>query len=411
MDPAEGAGGDSIVLTGTHLGETTDVLFGISRGWNGKPTADDWYWGMHKPALFRIVSERTLEVVVPDFIRWNAEAIVVVVGRDGVTVTSPATADVVRTPLDLNDAVPATELRSPLVRVLRRGMSLQTRQVTAIDQGAVVKLQTDSPFAFVKSGGTLQEARFVGAVFLEKGAVLESQWPSQEGIDDVRCNVSEICISEGVGPFVYRRRPAVPAGVQAPPEISGVSPLISQPAGVVVVRGQHLASTKEVWFKQIGGKFLRAEFDIVSAAEVRLEVPDMYPAECQILLLTAHGLAVAAGPFGPAPATANGIVEISQPASDARKLKGAVLVVQPSGALEAADQDSVILIKAGGKLAPELESRSMFYEKHPDFDLPEINPNLQQVRREVETINVFPIKRCLDVSRIQLSTWEAEGKD
>jgi hypothetical protein len=82
LDPAEGYVGQKFKIVGDHLAKTRSIKF---------------YFGhTSRIAPFRVLSEKELEVTVPENAQRPAEAILVLDHPDGVTVTCPAIETVVR---------------------------------------------------------------------------------------------------------------------------------------------------------------------------------------------------------------------------------------------------------------------------------------------------------------------------
>ena len=301
INPTVGVPGQKIRLTGEHFGRAKKVLFAVG-------------YVSHEAEFF-IVSDTELEVTVPEFYRVERsfEASIAVVNSSGVSVTCPATADVIR------DSV--RFINGNFLHVMDGGDVEDARTITVIEDGGIVTRVYGAAWIFVRSRGMLGKADYAGTVFYEPGARLGPSItiPGKNDWDRTvvaAIPVSVIQVAEGIGPFTYQSvsSPASQQISQEPPKVTHLKPSRVTPGSIVTVTGRGLTGTKNVWIAGGYGEPLPAGFQVFSDESLKFEVPHPHQAEhskfCAILS-TPRGTTIAASqeiivhPHGPEPTPKN----------------------------------------------------------------------------------------------------------
>lgn len=342
MAPLQGAAGQPIRLDGENLLGTRAVFFVVGRDM--------------KRAVFRVISAKQVDVTAPDFYRSGADAILVLLTRDGVTVACPASDEVV--------SVERSHSRGEILHVLREGLVHNARPTVAVvEAGGIVQSISNATLVFVKAGGIVARTDSIGAVFQESGASVGTG-PSSSSRGTIHFPIAAIRVSESIGPFRYANAPpalanAAPSG---PPRVTQIAPLIATPGDIVTIRGSGFMGTTDVLIPS-GNHAVSTGFRVMSDRELTFEVPTVQHAPTAVIVINRRGLTIAV-PRSPIMNPRTGAVfmltrvtqgEIYNSPSGSRLLlieKGGVVV----------QGGSVYLVKKGGGLAaPRLRGQA-FYE-------------------------------------------------
>jgi hypothetical protein len=346
IDPESGPAGTPIRVSGKGLSSTGRVLFAVGR--------------TIRRAQFKVVSDREIEVLAPEYYRSGEAATIVVFARQGAAVAMPATVQTVRSPVQGADAAQTGE---SFFHVLDGGILNEAHGVAVIEPGGVVVQSSEPPMQFVKRGGTLLAFRNGnGIVFYEPDAQL--------GPGVVRPNrpapvtlvrVPEITACAGVGPFRFVSA-AVPDLARAravPPVIRGLSSRSAPAGAILTVTGEGFARAIDVRFLGPTGGSRSAGFRVVSDRELRVEVPDADDKTSPQLLavLTSQGLAVTV----PRNKTVRPAVA-AQFRRNAARLPAAVLWISAGDVIGAVASQSIIISPGG--MATQAEANRVYFVQH-----------------------------------------------
>jgi hypothetical protein len=360
LDPAHGPAGTVVTVTGKGLSRTGRVAFAVGR--------------TVKPARFKVVSDRELEVIAPEYYRPEASATLAVFTPAGAAVAMPATGQTIRTSVrGQNPGEPGASF----YHVLDGGIVVSAGSVAVIEAGGVVEQGTTPGMQFVKRGGTLVDYENPsGIVFFEPGAVFGPKIrQSRQPLTFIE--VPSISVSPGVGPFVYEAPPRPDPGdaPAEPPTIRAIDPIEAPPGGIVTLRGRGLARTTSVQCVEPLGAPRPAGFRIVSDTELRVEVPDeaARPGPQLLMVQGTEGVTVtvprdrmvrAAFPprrGGPSPS--------DQPfywlgPGDIAEMGGsATIFVEDGGLLTRAGGSCLVFVRRGGRIADRVgASNGLYYE-------------------------------------------------
>jgi hypothetical protein len=281
MEPESGPAGTPIQLKGTGLLTTGRVVFAVGR--------------TISRARFKVVSDRELGLIAPDYYRSGAAATVAVFTEHGAAVAMPAAVQTVRSPVQGTNVA---ETGESFFHVLDGGIVNNAGSVAVIEQGGVVVQSGNSAMQFVKKGGTLLEFHNRnGIVFYETGArlgpgVVIPNRPAPVAL----VRVPEITACPGVGPFrfVAAAIPDLSNAPAGPPVIRGLSSRSAPAGAVLTLTGSGFAKAIEVSFLGPTGASRSAGFRVISDRELRVEVPeaDATTTPQIITVLTSRGLAV-----------------------------------------------------------------------------------------------------------------------
>lgn len=392
IEPGEGQPGQTIRLTGEHLQGTRAVLFSVGL--------------IGKQATFQIISETELDVIAPEFYSAGSgpEAIIVVAGADGVTVTSPVTAEMVRKQAE------RPGLTTSFVHVLRGGLLESASHVTVIEDGGVVGEIRGAPFAFIKSGGALGKAYSVGALFHEKGAALAADVLQKYGPLEtvapgtqrrtVGILVSAIRVSAGVGPFIYQnpRTSAALAEAIEIPEVAHIDPVQAPPGGIVTLYGRGFSGTTDVLLAGDTCVGVKAGFHVVSDNALTFQIPEIRPGHCDVLVMNARGLTLAyslsrrlSGRAGIGSA-GNPVIRVPMSGVYNKAEAGQKFLVERGGVVINSGGGCLFLVKSGGALASESVGQ-VFYE--PEAAVPNWN---KAFLRMVPEIHISSLSKGLEIT-------------
>src|SRR5262245_60639904 len=128
IEPESGPAGTPIHLSGKGLSSTGRVLFAVGR--------------TIRRAEFKVVSDREIDVLAPEYYRSGAAATVVVFTRQGAAVAMPATVQTVRSPVQGADVA---ETGESFFHVLDGGILNEAHSVAVIEPGGVVVQSSEPP--------------------------------------------------------------------------------------------------------------------------------------------------------------------------------------------------------------------------------------------------------------------------
>ncbi len=241
ITPESGPAGSEVRIKGRGLNGTKHVLFAVG--------------GTAKTARFRVLSDKELQVVTPEYYRRGAAATVAVIGPTGLAVAMPAAVQMIRSG---SAATSADEPGAGFFHVLRGGRVPTAESVALIENGGVVERSRTPAMQLVKSRGVLMDfSNPNGIVFYEREAVLGPGMFNPSHTQAQRFfHVQRITASPGVGPFIYQGVPRPDtAGIPAlPPGIEAVDPPAAAAGDIINLKGQGFARTTEVLFMNNNGQ-------------------------------------------------------------------------------------------------------------------------------------------------------------
>ena len=388
--PMSACVGEKIKIVGDHLKKTVSVAFLVGHTLR------------HAKVLAR--SETELEVIVPEFYRPGAEAVILLGHTDGMAITCPTTEIVVR---DNSPRIPheTAKPKVQLLHVIQGGVLPQTKLLTIIEQGGIVDYVHRSPLVVVKKGGMLVEGgrshsdqhRALNVLY-ETGARLGPEFFAPNPYwSVVACR--EITVAEGIGPFVFLPAPVGEDLKEStiPPEITGFSPTRLHPGDILTVRGKGFAGTTEVQLLPHAGASLG--FSIESDNVLKIDTPDGYMGnQHELLILNSRGLTVTRTPQ--LPQVGQLISPIARSPHFVTVTDGTVLtdvqmnsffhtifLVEPGGVITSRSAHGTFLVKGGGTIVGH--PGSVYYE--PTASIPTSATRAKLVPR----IHVTPLSTSL----------------
>lgn len=258
LSPDEGPAGTRILISGRHLWTTRDVVF--SAGWSVRR------------AKFKVVSDRELEVIAPEFLREGTPATVAIIADRGATVGMPP--DV----LTVDRESRGLRVQAAFYHVEEGGDVPSAAGISLIEAGGVVQQSHAVGMQFVRRGGVLLAfSNGGGVVFHERGAILgpRFQTPGSEESRVRLVSVREIRPSLGVAPFIFRAPEPLPGAASRPPRIVGIRPLFGIYGETITVSGAGFTGTTAVYFSNgLHGSLTPAGFQVVSDQTMKVQVPD-----------------------------------------------------------------------------------------------------------------------------------------
>jgi hypothetical protein len=386
LEPASGRVGQKIRLSGQNLDQVGAVQFAVGY--------------VSKKADFRVVSDAELEVTVPEFYRVESsfEAAITVIGSGGVSVTCPATADVIRESVRFQ--------KSHFLHVLDGGSVEDARCVTVIEPGGIVTRIYGAAWTFVRDGGVLGKADYAGTVFYEEGARLGQtiKHPGKEHWNRTvvaAVKVPRIHVAEGLGPFTYESTSSTAVSKQDP-RITSIQPHRVHPGAIVTITGQGFSGTTNAWLSGDYGTMKPAGFRVVSDEQLKLEVPHMDRCKFSVTLLTGRGATVAVSkevimhPGEPVPEPKNNPPQNFGPLVSVRKGEvadrggGAYLMFVEEGGKVAGASARAFFVKRGGSVTT---SNVAWYFTEEGARVPDkVSP-----RYKVDTVTLSVVKEPLDL--------------
>lgn len=285
IQPDEAAAGDVVRITGDHLGETRDVIFCV-----GATT---------KRASFEVVSDRDLDVVVPDYFLPGRMATVAVITPRGATVGMPPTV------VTVDGSRRQHPQTAPFYHVLEDGILNAAGGVTLVESRGTLRLATTPGLVLLKKEALLDKyTNPLGLVLFEPGAVFGDLFGHYVMNTDeplvTRVPVRSISASLGIEPFLFKAPPQAEGNTTGPPKIQSIVPPVATYGGVISLRGHGFFGTREVLFSNgLHVPVIEAGFQIVSDEELRVVVPDArmpYQWELFIVVVNDEGATVTLPP-------------------------------------------------------------------------------------------------------------------
>lgn len=379
LDPEWGPAGTRIALKGKGLTTTTHVGFAVGR--------------TVKPARFKVVSDRELEVIAPEYYRAQAAATVAVFTRNGATVAMPATTQEIRTSVRGNNP---NEPGAGFYHVLDGGLVTYAGSVALIEGGGTVE-RAIAGMQFVKRGGTLVGVDNAnGIVFYEQGAIFGPRF-ARSSIPLTFIRVASISGSPGVGPFVYEHvLNADPGHAPAvPPQIRSIEPRAAAAGDIITVHGRGFARTFLVQCIEKYSGPRQVGFRVISDDTLKVEVPDnvLRPGPQLLIVQSTEGLTVTVpqdSTIRPAMlrhgSNPDGFYWIG-PGDIADRMGGASAVfVEGDGLLDRMGGGRIVFVKRGGRVADSGSAPAAFYYE-PGAVVPE---HLKGRRNAAEVPHIVP---------------------
>jgi hypothetical protein len=339
LNPSEGPAGTPIKITGTGFERTKYVLFAAGR--------------TGQQAKFKVLSDTELEVTAPTWLQPGTTATPIVVGPNGATVGMPASV------LEVDHRRRGGNNEATFYRVSSGGMLESTSQgIIFVEDGGVADAPQKSIICFVKKGGTLLHAdRFPGLAIYEPGANFETG-PQPYNPSTRLMRVPTITISVGVEPFVYVRSDSAVAVAESPPEVQSIGPAKVPIGGVLTLKGKGFAETNEVLFLpgESAKTVLPAEFQIVSDAELNVQVPETLESGARLVIINPLGATLVAAQndvraFRRPPETRkSGRRTAAKNVSRVRASANPVTVVGNGGFVKDSGMQGVYFVEEGGRV-------------------------------------------------------------
>ncbi|HEX5444712.1 MAG TPA: hypothetical protein VFW87_12810 [Pirellulales bacterium] len=276
IQPNEAAAGDVVRITGDDLGETREVIFCV-----GSTT---------KRAAFEVVSDRDVDVVVPDYFLPGRTATVAVVTPRGATVGMPPTV------VTVDGSRRQHPRTAPFYHVLKDGILNAAGGVTLVESRGTLRLATTPGLVLLKKEALLDKyTNPAGLVLFEPGALFGDLFGHYVINTDeplvMRVPVRSISASLGIEPFLFKAPPQADGDATGPPTIQSIAPPVATYGGVISLRGHGFYGTKEVLFSN--GSHVpstTAGFQIVSDEELRVEMPDVrMPYQWELFIVVVNG--------------------------------------------------------------------------------------------------------------------------
>ena len=344
LDPETGPAGTVITLKGKGLELTEHVVFAVGR--------------TVKPARFKVVSDRELEIIAPEYYRPHAAATVAVFTRAGATVAMPATAQTIR---DSTRAAISRDLGASFYHVLDGGIVNDATSVSLIESGGIVEHGTRTGMHFVRRGGMLLDFENPnGIVFHEPGAIFGPEI-GRSRLRLTFIKVSSVSVSPGVGPFTYERIfPPDPGDAPAaPPQIRSIEPHSASAGDIIILHGHGFGRTTSVLAVEGVNRPRPAGFRVVSDDVLKVEVPDESSSLGPQLLvvLGSEGVTITVPRDRMVRAALNnGVTPDHHPfywldSGDIAGLDGGVPVFVKKGGLLTRSGSSLVFVEHGGRIA------------------------------------------------------------
>lgn len=390
LTPSEGAAGDTIRIKGRALRETTLVIFAVGC--------------TSKPAKFKALSDKELEVVVPDYYLPDATATVAVITRAGATVGMPPSA------LRVDGASRPTPGLRTFCHVLKEGVVQAANGVSLIEDGGAVMDSGQAPMHFVKRGGMLDKFNNAAGLIIHEPGALFGKYFQRETMNSYewhlkRIQVPHISGSLGIDPFLFKAPQQTAGAAKAAPRIRSIHPPQASYGDVIALEGLGFLETSQVFF-DIGmgyDEFLPAGFKVVSDRQLRVVVPDQpqpHGAEVVIMVVNPKGMCVTLPPRRRTIHAGNGreMGRVFLPKENGIWFKpggGSIQLVEKG---QRVGDAQLVFAQDGAKISPFVP-RVMFYE--PGADVP-----LTAMKKAK---NIFPVDKItpseMDLFRMKLP-WE-----
>jgi hypothetical protein len=351
LNPETGPAGTVITIKGKGLETTEHVVFAVGR--------------TVKPARFKVVSDRELEVIAPEYYRPLAAATVAVFTRSGATVAMPATAQTIRdSPRSaVSRGAVSRDLGTSFYHVLDGGVVNMATSVSLIESGGIVEFGTRSGMHFVKRGGMLLDFENPnGIIFHEPGAIFGPEI-GRSRLRLTFIKVPSVSVSPGVGPFLYDRiLPPDPGNVPAlPPEIRSIEPQSAAAGDIITLHGHGFSRATSVLAVEGVDRPRSAGFRVVSDTILKVEVPDESSSVGPQLLivLTTEGVTITVPRDRTVRAARNNAITPNHhpfywvDSGDIAELGGGVPVFIKKGGLLTRSGSSLVFVEHGGRLADD----------------------------------------------------------
>lgn len=390
ITPNEGAAGDTIQIKGRALRETTQVIFAVG--------------STSKPAKFKAVSDKELEVVVPDYYLPEASATVAVITRAGATVGMPPSA------VRVDGASRQTPGLRAFCHVLKEGVVQAANGVSLIEDGGAVMDSGQAPMHLVKSGGLLDTFNNAAGLIIHEPGALFGRYFQQETKNSYewhlkRIQVPHISGSLGIDPFLFKAPEQATGAAKTAPHIRSIKPPRASYGDVITLQGQGFLETSRVFFDRGMGhdEFLPAGFKVVSDRLLRVVVPDRsqpHHHEVVVMVVNPKGMSVTLPPRSRTMRTLNSREqgEFFLPKENGIWFKpggGSIQLVEQG---QRVGNANLVFAKNGAKISPFVP-RVMFYE--PEADVP------LTAMKKAE--NIFAVEKIvpseMDLFRMKLP-WE-----
>lgn len=401
LSPDQGPADKPILLRGKHLEGTRRVFFSAGC--------------VVKTARFKVLTDREIEVIAPDFFLEGTEATVAVLTDQGITVGMPPDAETI----DADS--PSTAGSAPFSLVKRGGVIGYVQGISMVEDGGVVQGSTTLVgMHFVQKGGILLGfSNAEGVVFEEPGATLGPAFfnntrplPEQEV---TRVHVPHISVSRGIPRFRFETPEQAPGPLESAPKIERIEPTVAKYGAVLDVRGTGFLGTTAVYFStNLSPPLSPAGFRVVSDRHLKVEVPSangagiprrqmdllhrnkqwkwpFAPVKPQfVIVVNPKGVTVTV-PAAPSGQPLREVYDLFEyvGAGQSSTRDHQVSLVGPDGL--ATNNSGVLFLKNGARLATSV-GYDVFFE--PQVELPASRNNAKKYHR-VESINVSPLRTML----------------
>lgn len=357
--PSEGAAGDTIRIKGRALRHTTSVLFAAEY--------------TSKSAQFKIVSDKELEVVVPDYYLPDVLATVAVITREGATVGMPAAT------IRVSGATNHASRIGAFYHVQKEGVLFGAGGISLIEDHGAVLESGPAPMHFVKRGGTLEKFNNAAGIVIHEPGAYFGKWFERETRNSYewhlkRIEVPQIGGSLGIEPFLFKAPPQAAGQAKSPPRILSIEPPVASYGDVVTLLGNGFLQTSRVFFDRGMGyhEFLPVGFKVVSDSELRVVVPEKpqpHDHEMVFMVVNPKGMTVTLPPRSRSPRDVGSrhMGEFFLPKENNIWFKpgGGSMQLVESG--QRVDDANLVFAKNGARISPYVP-RVLFYE--PEADVP-----------------------------------------
>jgi len=345
VKPDRGWAGETIRIAGVRLGDTKQVLF----------NADNRL----KETTFHVVSDKQLDVVVPEIFVDRTEVTLVVVTPWGVTVGVPPSV------VQVSEAVHRANGR--FLHVLKGGALTRASGTLFVEAGGVAE-DSSAGLQFIKADGVLVSDRHSqGVVYHEPGAILTRTSGSDRHRDTSRqhvIEVPEIKASLEVEPFLIQSPPQATGEAKSVPHIETIEPQTARSGGTVRLLGSGFLQTNAVWFAGRDSRGVTpAGFRLISDREIQVQVPQAW-GEQVVVVANRKGMTFTLHKSGPI--SDHSRVDISRVARGVVATSGRGAFLVEDGGLVTA-RGNLFFVKRGGRITSG-EGAAVFYE--PGADIP-----------------------------------------